>query len=145
MDRKGETKPILIAMKGHPGTGKSTLANAITKALKYPLIDKDHFRDCTYTIEQALMKACPSTATKLLNDLSYEAMWRVISTQLELGLSVVVDSPLSRRAHLDRLLEMASQSGARVVIIECRPGDEAEWRRRLEERGAAGGSGWHKP
>ncbi|KAK6136436.1 hypothetical protein DH2020_029821 [Rehmannia glutinosa] len=144
MDKDSEERPILIAMKGHPGTGKSTLAYAIAKALKCPLIDKDHFRDATYPIQQALILTSPTTATKLLNDLSYEAMWRVISTQLGLGLSVVVDSPLSRRAHLDRLLEMAStERGARVVIIECKPGDEAEWRRRVESRGGDGGSGWH--
>ncbi|KAL0403993.1 UNVERIFIED_CONTAM: hypothetical protein Sradi_2040100 [Sesamum radiatum] len=145
MERKGEERQILIAMKGHPGTGKSTLATAVAKALKFPLVDKDHFRDCTHTIEQVLMQASPATAAKLLNDLSYEAMWRVISTQLGLGLSVVVDSPLSRQAHLNRLLEMASHSGARVVVVECKPGDEAEWRRRVELRGGSGGSGWHKP
>ncbi|KAK4415048.1 hypothetical protein Salat_2611900 [Sesamum alatum] len=145
MERKGEERQILIAMKGHPGTGKSTLANAVAKALKFPLIDKDHFRDCTHTIQEVLMEASPATAAKLLNDLSYEAMWRVISTQLGLGLSVVVDSPLSRQAHLNRLLEMASHSGARVVVVECKPGDEAEWRRRVELRGADGGAEWHKP
>ncbi|KAL0340436.1 UNVERIFIED_CONTAM: hypothetical protein Sradi_4560400 [Sesamum radiatum] len=146
MERKGEQRQVLIAMKGHPGTGKSTLANAVAKALKFPLVDKDHFRDCTHTIQQVLMQASPATAAKLLNDLSYEAMWRVISTQLCLGLSVVVDSPLSRQAHLNRLLEMASHSGARVVVVECKPGDEAQWRRRVELRGGGGGgSGWHKP
>ncbi|KAL8488553.1 hypothetical protein ACS0TY_024728 [Phlomoides rotata] len=141
-----ERPPVLIAMKGHPGTGKSTLANALAKTLKCPLVDKDHFRDSTYPIQQALSQASPTTASKLLNDLSYDAMWRVVSTQLRLGLSVVIDSPLSRRAHLDRLLDIASESGASVVVIECRPGDEEEWRRRLELRGINGGGGWwHKP
>ncbi|XP_041999927.1 uncharacterized protein LOC121749422 [Salvia splendens] len=138
MDRE---RIAVIAMKGHPGSGKSTLATAIAKSLKCPLIDKDHFRDSTHEVQQALLLAQTprAAAAKLLNDLSYEAMWRVASTQLGLGLRVVVDSPLSRRAHLDRLLDM---SGGRVMVVECRPGDEAEWRRRLESRGR---TEWHKP
>lgn len=143
--RKAGERPILIAMKGHPGTGKSTQASAIAKALKCPLVDKDHFRDSTYPIQEALTQNSPSMAAKLLNDLSYEAMCRVTATQLGLGLSVVVDSPLSRRAHLDRLVEMADGNGAKVVVVECKPGDQAEWRRRVEARGAGGGPGWHKP
>ncbi|CAI9760979.1 unnamed protein product [Fraxinus pennsylvanica] len=139
-------RPIIIAMKGHPGTGKSTMARAIARTLKCPLIDKDHFRDCTHTLEQSLLLSTPCKATKLLNDLSYEVMWNVISTQLDLGLSVVIDSPLSRRAHLDRLLDMEEEYDARLVIVECKPGDETEWRRRLEARGEGdNGSGWHKP
>ncbi|MCD7456771.1 hypothetical protein HAX54_033043 [Datura stramonium] len=135
-DGNFEERPTILAMKGHPGTGKSTLAKSIARTLKCPLIDKDHFKDCTKPLQ---------VVTKLLNDLSYEAMWRVASTQLDLGLSVVIDSPLSRRAHLDRILELADRSGARVVILECKPRDEAEWRRRLERRSEVDGSSWHKP
>lgn len=135
--------PTVIAMKGHPGSGKSTVATAVAKSLKCPLIDKDHFRDSTHAVQQVLLAQTPrGTAQQLLTDLSYDAMWRVAAAQLGLGLSVVVDSPLSRRPQLDRLLEMASGSGARVVVVECRPGDEAEWRRRVEARG---GEEWHKP
>ncbi|KAF3445020.1 hypothetical protein FNV43_RR14713 [Rhamnella rubrinervis] len=137
---------LIIAMKGHPGTGKSTLANSIASALKFPLLDKDDVRDCTLSLQHSLVSASPATSSSLLNDLSYHAIWQIASTQLRLGLSVVVDSPLSRRAHLDRLLQLASTHGARVLIVECKPKDEAEWRRRLELRGeAAQGTSWHKP
>ncbi|KAG9439528.1 hypothetical protein H6P81_019693 [Aristolochia fimbriata] len=140
-------KSIIVAMKGHPGTGKSTLAQALALALGCPLLDKDDIRDCTGPVERHQ----PSSALppSLLNDLSYAVLWRVAQTQLRLGLGVVVDSPLSRRAHLDCLLRVAA--GARVVVVECRPGDESVWRRRLEQRGreiAGGGGGdggWHKP
>lgn len=130
--------PIVIAMKGHPGTGKSTLARALSSALKIPLLDKDDVRDCTLALQQR-----HQPPDGLLNDLAYDVVFAVAATQLSNGLSVVVDSPLSRRARLDRLVRLASSHGARIAVVECRPGDEAEWRRRLEARRDAGS--WHKP
>ncbi|KAJ8480371.1 hypothetical protein OPV22_024098 [Ensete ventricosum] len=145
-----QPRPLIVAMKGHPGTGKSTLARAISAALACPLLDKDDVRDCTLPVQHALSgTGTGAAAAGLLNDLSYSVIWRLAATQIRLGLSVVVDSPLSRRTHLDRLLDLAhSAAAAGVVVVECRPKDEAEWRRRLEARGAAAGSGeegWHKP
>ncbi|GMN54998.1 hypothetical protein TIFTF001_024125 [Ficus carica] len=147
---------MIIAMKGHPGTGKSTLANSIAAALSLPLLDKDDIRDSSLPLQHTLSSlTSPSHASSLLNDLSYSAIWRLASTQLRLRHSLVVDSPLSRRAHLDRLLHLASSHSARLFIVECKPSDEAEWRRRLELRAAAAaseggepaadGGGWHKP
>ncbi|XP_008787318.1 uncharacterized protein LOC103705400 [Phoenix dactylifera] len=143
-------RPLIVAMKGHPGTGKSTLARDVAAALRCPLLDKDDVRDCTLPVQQSLAAATSSAggAAALLNDLSYSVLWRMAETQLRLGLTVVVDSPLSRRTHLDRLLHLARRAGAGVVVVECRPSDEAEWRRRLESRGAAASAddgGWHKP
>ncbi|KAF0907453.1 hypothetical protein E2562_017386 [Oryza meyeriana var. granulata] len=132
---------VIVAMKGHPGSGKSTVARAIAAALRCPLLDKDDIRDCTLHLERV-----DGRAVGMLNELSYAVLWRVAERQVELGLSIVVDSPLSHRAHLDALTCLPA---ALVVVVECRPGDEEEWRRRLEERGAAvaegGGNGWHKP
>ncbi|KAF8043523.1 hypothetical protein BT93_A1749 [Corymbia citriodora subsp. variegata] len=114
--------PIIVAMKGHPGTGKSTLARALSSALKIPLLDKDDVRDCTLALQQRHQP--PEDG--LLNDLAYDVVFAVAATQLANGLSVVVDSPLSRRARLDHLVRLASSHGARVAVVECRPGDEAE-------------------
>ncbi|KAK8702823.1 hypothetical protein V6N13_021160 [Hibiscus sabdariffa] len=122
-------------MKGHPGTGKSTLAHALASALKFPLVDKDDIRHSTFHLQRS------SVSRHHLNDLSYDAVWRVAATQLHLGLSVIIDSPLSRRTHLDRLIDLAASVGGRIVIVECRPSDEAKWRERLEGREKS----WHKP
>ena len=129
--------PLIVAMKGHPGTGKTTLARAISASLRLPLLDKDDIRDCTLPLQA--QHQLPSSP---LNDLSYSVLWQITQTQLQLGLSVVIDSPLSRRAHLDELIQLAR---GRVVVVECRPKDEGEWRRRLEERGRTGGARGHKP
>ncbi|KAK7854545.1 hypothetical protein CFP56_031896 [Quercus suber] len=143
---KKEKQVIIIAMKGHPGTGKTTLAESIATALKLPLLDKDDVRDSTSTLQHTLPA---SSASKLLNDLSYDVVFSIASTQVRLGLSVIIDSPLSRRAHLDRLVHVASSAGARLLVVECKPKDEGEWRRRVEWRGGGGGDGeaasWHKP
>ncbi|KAK1568016.1 hypothetical protein Q3G72_019424 [Acer saccharum] len=136
MAKRIET-PMIIAMKGHPGSGKTTLARSLASTLRIPLIDKDDVRDSTFSLQNSL-----HSSSSLLNDLSYDAVFRVASTQLNLGLSVIVDSPLSCRARLDDLLRSAAPAGARLIIVECKPSDEAEWRRRLETRG---GSSWHKP
>lgn len=127
---------VIIAMKGHPGSGKSTLAKSIASSLKIPLIDKDDIKDCTLPLRL-------TSPASLLNDLSYDAIWQIASTQLSVGLSVVLDSPLSRRVHFDRLRQLAAEFGACLVIVECRPNDRELWRRRLEGRG--GGGGGHKP
>ncbi|CAK9325349.1 unnamed protein product [Citrullus colocynthis] len=133
-----ERRKMVIAMKGHPGTGKSTLAQSLASLLKIPLIDKDDVKDCAAPVATA-------TTAALVNDLSYDVVFRLASTQLRLGLSVVVDTPLSRRSLLCRLADMASTAGARLLIVECRPSDLTEWRRRLESRGAGDQTNWHKP
>ncbi|XP_028796969.1 uncharacterized protein LOC114752383 [Neltuma alba] len=135
--KKFEGAPMIIAMKGHPGTGKSTLAHSIASSLRVPLIDKDDVRDSTVPLQHLPTP----TPTSLLNDLSYHVIWQIASTQLRLGLTVVLDSPLSRRAHLDSLIHIADSAGARLVVVECKPSDQAEWRRRLERRSGSS----HKP
>ncbi|GMH17408.1 hypothetical protein Nepgr_019249 [Nepenthes gracilis] len=85
-----------------------------------------------FTSSSAFVAAAAAT-TALLNDLSYETLWCLASTQLCPSLSIVVDSPLSRPAHLDRLCHIADAEGARLLVIGCRPMDE-------EEKSGAGGS-----
>lgn len=41
-----ETRQLLILMKGHPASGKSSIAQSLASLTKIPLIDKDDARDC---------------------------------------------------------------------------------------------------
>ena len=38
-------RPVLVLMKGPPGSGKSTIAQELGRRLRWPVIDKDVFRD----------------------------------------------------------------------------------------------------
>lgn len=110
----------LIAMKGHPATGKSAVAETLARRLRVPLIDKDDIKDYVLEMPDA-------------NELAYRIMWRIVETQLSLGLSVIAVSPLSYPNGYARAQEIAAQRGARLLIVETVL-DEAEWRRRLDAR-----------
>jgi adenylylsulfate kinase-like enzyme len=43
--RMVDKKQLLVLFKGHPASGKSTLARGVAKALAIPLVDKDDARD----------------------------------------------------------------------------------------------------
>lgn len=115
--------PNLIAMKGHPATGKSALAWRLARRLRCPLIDKDDVKDYTLVLPDG-------------NSLAYAIMWQVTGTQLALGLDVVVDSPLSYPVGYKQAQALAATRNARLWVVETRL-DEAEWRRRLDARPAA--------
>ncbi|KAI4387284.1 hypothetical protein MLD38_005127 [Melastoma candidum] len=134
---------FIVAMKGHPGTGKSTLSRFLSSTLRLPLLDKDDVRNSTLPLQRAYPSSSP-----LLNDLSYSVLLRLASTQLSAGLGVIIDSPLSRRHLLGSIVALAEAHGAKVVVVECVARDEAEWRRRVEERGRGVERDegiWHKP
>lgn len=136
--------PLLIAMKGHPGCGKTTVSRGIATALHCPVVDKDDIRDCSMDLECPCVMACTCESKTFnftshkLNTLSYVVMWRVTQTQLELGLDVVVDCPLERPALFDRAVALSHQFGATLVIVECYSGNSQIWKERLESRAELG-------
>ncbi len=113
-------RPSLLLFKGHPATGKSTLANALARRLGWPLIDKDDIKDHIYALPQG-------------GHLAYVIMWQIVRHQLEVGLSVIVDSPLSYPSAYVAGSDLAHEFGARLVVVETRTADEV-WRARLDHR-----------
>src|SRR5713226_2206518 len=73
----------LIALKGLPGSGKSTIAQALSKRLGWPIIDKDDIKDI-------LDGHSPEAG-----GLAYQTMFNVARRQLLQGLDVICDSPLT--------------------------------------------------
>ncbi|KAG6551665.1 hypothetical protein Mapa_006752 [Marchantia paleacea] len=127
-----QSRQKLVLMKGHPGCAKSTVARALASALRCPVVDKDDIRDATLCLEASDRPAPPAPTT--LNALSYEVMWRVVETQLQIGLSVVVDCPLARTSLFQVASALALKYGSASVIVECVARDLHEWKRRLEAR-----------
>ncbi len=119
-------------MKGHPATGKSILAQTLAMHLRWPLIDKDDVKDYVVTVPGG-------------NQLAYAIMWQVVERQLQVGLNVIADSPLSYPIGYATGCALAQKYGAKLLVVETNL-DREEWRRRLEARSAAESShkirGW---
>lgn len=122
--------PMLIAMRGAPGTGKSTLARALSRRLRWPVIDKDDIKD----VLDGQMEAAGGA--------SYDVMVRLVCRQLAQGLDVICDSPLPQQAFAN-LVRAATETGAVLIVLECRCPDVALWLSRIEQRQSLGLPGHH--
>lgn len=125
---QNEASPWLLLMKGPPGSGKSTLARELGRRMSWPVIDKDDVRDLL---------------PDALGGISYEAMLSIARRQIEIGVSVIADSPLGYAQSYRKAIVMARESGALVAVIECVCSDEVEWRQRIEGRAGAGLAAHH--
>ena len=113
---------VLIALKGFSGSGKSALGRALDRRLGWPIVDKDDVKDVLHG------------RTPEANQLSYDVMFRIARRQLLQGSSVICDSPLNFPHLYEAARELAAETGASLVVVECRCPDERVWRRRIEDR-----------
>lgn len=118
------TGSTFIVMRGYPGTGKSTIARLLAAALHAPLIDRDIIRQM---------------AVDLLGDLpqvghfSYELLFALAREQLRLGLSVVVDTPLTYRTTYEQCVDLAQAFNVPMLVVHCQCPPNVQ-KRRLEGR-----------
>lgn len=116
---------FLMLIDGFPGVGKTTLAFALGKKLRIPVLSKDTIRDtaaaCGYDYEG-------------LSDMAYETINALVAEQLRLGLSVIVDCSCTKLSRREQLVALADASEARFVhvVVQCQ--DRNETQRRLAGR-----------
>ncbi len=113
-----------IVMRGYPGTGKSTIARLLATALHAPLIDRDIIRQMAVDLFGDLPQ---------VGQFSYELMFALAREQLRLGLSVVVDTPLTYRTTYEQCKEVARTFRVPMLVVHCQCPPEVQ-KRRLEGR-----------
>ncbi len=130
--------PQLIVFTGMPGTGKTSIAEAVAREFGIPVFAKDWLEA---TLIRCELK--PAENGPPLGSTGYQLLTTLAERQLRLGQSVILDSvasTLSIRAEW-RILAQTYQAAWRV--IECICSDEAAQRDRLVGR-QRGIPGWHE-
>ena len=112
----------LVIFSGLPGTGKSTLANKLARELRWPLLCIDD-----------VIGEVPANAGIPFWDSKVEILLRLTEVQLELGLSVIVDSVFMNmdRNHAQKL---AYKYDARFHPIYIYIPDDKVWEQRVTAR-----------
>lgn len=116
---------MLIVFSGLPGTGKSTLACAVSQERRATYLRID-------SIEQAIR-----ASGMLADDVGpsgYMVAYALTETNLSLGRSVVADCVNPLAVTREAWRSVAQRAGAPLVNIEVICSDRAEHRRRVETR-----------
>ena len=112
----------LVMFKGFPGSGKSTLSRALSRQLRWPIIDKDDVKDM-------FSKQVPNAGA-----LAYDVMLNIVRRQLLQGLDVICDSPFTHLITYEYAQKMAEETYAQLVVVECFCSDELLWSQRINAR-----------
>ena len=128
----------LIIFSGLPGTGKSTLAEAVGKDLGIPVFAKDWLEG---TLLRSGLKR--TIEDKPLGFAGYELLTVLAERQLILGQSAILDSVAGTDTIRSTWRQLARQYGADWRVVECICSDEALHRSRLQVR-KRNIPGWHE-
>ena len=115
----------LIVVSGIPGTGKSFVAERISKALSLPIFSID-------PIEAAMWRGgVPKGITGIA---AYEVVATLSDEHLKLGHSVIVDAVSPIEAARSMWRRVAKKHGAHLIVVEVTCSDEKLHKQRIEKR-----------
>src|SRR3981189_3934581 len=126
MTEIAKISPTLIVLSGLPGSGKTVLAESLSRALSVPIFSID-------PIEAAMWRA--GLAKPETGVAAYEVAQALADEQLRLRHSVIVDAVNPVEAPRAGWRGLAAKYRADLKIIECVCADETMHRQGIETGG----------
>lgn len=115
----------IIAMAGLPGTGKSTLARALSQTLNGIILDKDHVRECLFPDDLIAYN-------RVQDDLCVEIMLQVseyLLAHTDRRLIILDGRTYSRSDQVKPVIAAARHLGVPLIFIECHCREKTALRR----------------
>ncbi|MEL7231751.1 MAG: ATP-binding protein [Pseudomonadota bacterium] len=117
--------PHLIAMAGLPGSGKSTIAEALAHRLQIPIVSVD-------PIEAAMWRSGLSPEDTGIA--AYRVAQTIAAENLKQGLSVIVDAVNPVKDARQMWRETAEATGAKLIFLKIVCSNKAVHKARIEAR-----------
>ena len=114
----------VVLFAGSTGSGKTTIAQSVGRALQWPVVDKD-------TSKSTLLAAGVSEETA--SPLAYDLMFAHARDLLAQGFSVILDSPASYAESVRNAQQIARDGRVRLKVVLC-TADKTLREARLRER-----------
>jgi predicted kinase len=125
MTEMTKISPTLILLSGLPGSGKTALAESLSRTLSIPIFSVD-------PIEAAMWRAGLDKAET--GAAAYEVARALADEHLRLRLAVIVDAINPVEAPRAGWRDLAAKHRVSLKIIECVCSDETMHRQRIEAR-----------
>lgn len=118
---------MLIIFGGLPGSGKSTVAQALARRIKAFYLRVD-------TVEQAIRASAPLVAGHDVGPSGYVTLYRLATDNLRLGHTVIADSVNPLAITRDAFRDVAAKADSKFIEVEIVCSDAAAHRHRAETR-----------
>merc|ERR1740121_510159 len=105
------------------------VGEVLARRLGCSFLSKDEVNDVLIPLEGAVQHG----ARVEVDAFCYSLLLKVGAKQLQMGVSVVVDTPLGRQELYDAFVAATVAEGARVVVVHCIL-DDILWKQRLARR-----------
>lgn len=131
-------RPMMVVVRGLPGTGKSTVAGALSNRTGFALLSSDRIRKELASISPCQRAPAPfeeGIYSPSFTAKTYAGMIKRAAALLASGRPVILDATFSKAANIEKALEAAIGAGALFHLVECACADEVA-RERIEQRSA---------